>query len=99
MKYRTYRRDSNRRNLFKKTEIFQKVLKALFKYCKNNYLKLIVQKINFIKLLPNNYKTRIQNSCVISGRSRGIYREFKCSRILIRKLGSEGLFFGLKKAS
>ena len=36
---------------------------------------------------------------MITGRSRSIYRQFKVSRIELRKLGSKGLLFGLKKAS
>jgi ribosomal protein S14 len=40
-------------------------------------------------------KSQIKNYCVISGRSRGVYRDFKISRILVRELASLGLFFGI----
>ena len=41
----------------------------------------------------------IRNYCIFSGRSRSVYTHLKISRILLRELGSKGLFFGLKKHS
>lgn len=50
--------------------------------------------------LPRNgAKIRVRNRCEISGRSRGVYRKFKMSRIALRELGSQGLIPGLTKAS
>ena len=50
--------------------------------------------------LPRNgAKIRIRNRCEVSGRSRGVYRKFKMSRIALRELGSQGLIPGLTKAS
>ena len=43
--------------------------------------------------------TRIKNICILTGRSKSIYRLFKISRIQLRKLGSEGLLPGLSKYS
>jgi small subunit ribosomal protein S14 len=59
-------------------------------------IKILVQKEFFKK---STFKTEIKNYCVISGRSRSIYRKLKISRIVLRSLGSDGLFFGFKKAS
>jgi len=47
----------------------------------------------------NYYKTQIGNFCIISGKSRGVHKKFKISRILLRELSAKGYFFGLKKAS
>ena len=43
--------------------------------------------------------TRIKNRCVITGRSRSVYRLFKISRLCLRKLASKGLMPGLSKYS
>jgi small subunit ribosomal protein S14 len=44
-------------------------------------------------------KVRVRNRCLLTGRSRGNYRKFGLSRIMIREMGSHGLIPGLKKAS
>lgn len=44
-------------------------------------------------------KVRVRNRCMLTGRSRGNYRKFGLSRIMIREMGSHGLIPGLKKAS
>ena len=99
MKYRRYIRDIKKRQYYRKTELLQKVLKCLFLYSKDNYFKLIIKQKIFSKIIKNCYKTRIKNYCIISGRARGIYKKFKISRIILKSLGSEGLFFGFKKGS
>lgn len=47
----------------------------------------------------NAVYTRIRNRCVLSGRSRGVYRFCKLSRIRIRELANKGLLTGVVKAS
>lgn len=44
-------------------------------------------------------KIRVRNRCMLTGRSRGNYRKFGISRIMLREMGSLGLIPGLKKAS
>lgn len=101
MKSRRLIKDKKKRNLYNKTELFQKVLKILFLYNKDsfNYLKLVIKNFIYIKIIKNMYCSQIKNYCVISGRSRAIYKKLKISRIILKNLGSEGLFFGLKKGS
>lgn len=43
--------------------------------------------------------TRMRNVCALTGRSRGVYRKFKISRIMLRKLALEGKIPGMRKAS
>lgn len=43
--------------------------------------------------------TRIRNLCALTGRSRGVYRKFKISRIMLRELALEGKVPGMRKAS
>ena len=47
----------------------------------------------------NSAKTRVRNRCQITGRSRGVYRKLKISRIALRKLGLEGKIPGMVKSS
>lgn len=47
----------------------------------------------------NAVHTRIQNRCILSGRSKGVYRFCKLSRIRIRELAGKGLLTGVSKAS
>ncbi len=45
------------------------------------------------------FKTRHRNRCMLTGRSRGVYRKFGISRIMLRKLALEGKIPGMRKAS
>lgn len=64
---------------------------------------LLKERFEIQKLLHNlprnSSKVRIRNRCIITGRSRGIYRIFMISRILIRKMASEGKLPGIIKSS
>ncbi|MEM6654425.1 MAG: 30S ribosomal protein S14, partial [Planctomycetota bacterium] len=40
-----------------------------------------------------------RNYCKLTGRTRGYYRKFGISRIMIRELADQGVIPGLKKAS
>jgi len=44
-------------------------------------------------------KVRVRNRCMLTGRSRGNYRKFGISRIMLREMAAHGLIPGLKKAS
>ncbi len=43
--------------------------------------------------------TRFRNLCALTGRSRGVYRKLKISRIMLRQLALEGKIPGMRKAS
>ena len=45
------------------------------------------------------YSTRKVNRCAITGRSRGYYRKFGVSRIVLRELALQGMIPGMRKAS
>lgn len=53
-----------------------------------------------LKMLPrNSSRTRLRRLCKLTGRSRGVYRKFGISRIMIRELADQGMIPGLKKSS
>ncbi|HEX7009932.1 MAG TPA: 30S ribosomal protein S14 [Phycisphaeraceae bacterium] len=43
--------------------------------------------------------TRLRSLCALTGRSRGVYRKFKLSRIKLRELALQGKVPGMRKAS
>ena len=47
----------------------------------------------------NSSLTRIKNLCILTGRSKSVYRLFKISRIQLRKLASNGCLPGISKYS
>ena len=51
------------------------------------------------KLPRDSSPTRSRNRCQLTGRSRGVLRKFKISRIMLRELALAGKIPGLKKAS
>lgn len=51
------------------------------------------------KLPRDASPTRIRTLCALTGRTRGVYKKFKLSRIMLRKLALEGKIPGMKKAS
>ncbi len=51
------------------------------------------------KLPRDSSPTRSHNRCLLTGRSRGVLRKFKVSRIMLRELALAGKIPGLKKAS
>jgi small subunit ribosomal protein S14 len=51
------------------------------------------------KLPRDSSPTRSHNRCELTGRSKGVLRKFKVSRIMLRELALSGKIPGLKKAS
>ena len=51
------------------------------------------------KLPRDASPTRSHNRCQLTGRSKGVLRKFKVSRIMLRELALAGKIPGLKKAS
>jgi ribosomal protein S14 len=97
MKQRRYFKDVNKRKIYKNTELIQRVIKIFSIVLNTNILKWIL--FEYINNKFNNFKTKLKNFCVISGRSKGVIKKFKISRIVLRELSFKGGVFGLKKAS
>jgi ribosomal protein S14 len=51
------------------------------------------------KLLSGREKIRICRRCQICGRARAVYRKFGVCRICFRRLASDGMIPGVRKAS
>jgi small subunit ribosomal protein S14 len=60
--------------------------------------KLEVQKQ--LQSLPrDSSRSRLRNRCLLTGRSRGVYRKFGLGRNKLRELAMDGMIPGLRKAS
>ena len=59
----------------------------------------LIARLKMAELPRNGNPTRIRNRCELTGRSRGYYRKFRLSRIMLRELGNQGLIPGLTKSS
>ena len=59
----------------------------------------LIARLKMAELPRNANPTRIRNRCELTGRSRGYYRKFRLSRIMLRELGNKGLIPGLTKSS
>ncbi len=51
------------------------------------------------KLPRDSNRCRMRNRCVITGRSRGVYRKFGLTRHMLRELTLLGMVPGMRKAS
>lgn len=56
-------------------------------------------KLKLSRLTRNGSAGRVRNRCVVTGRSRAVYRKFGLSRIKFRELAHKGLIPGVIKAS
>lgn len=93
------KKNIKQRYLFQQNEKQRLILKAVAQNLKfENQIRWKIQK-KLIKFSNNSSVTRIKNRCIITGRSRSVYRLFKVSRIQLRKLASEGSLPGIAKYS
>ena len=93
------KKNINQRYLFKKEEKRRLIFKAITQNLTfENNLRWKIQK-KFNMLSNNSSVTRIKNKCILTGRSRSIYRFFRLSRIQLRRLASQGRLPGVAKYS
>lgn len=93
-------KDIKNRKLFKKYEKerrFYKIMQQNF-YLQDK-MRLHFSLKNSFSLHRNSSISRVENKCILTGRSRSIYRDFRLSRMQLRHLASFGLLMGVKKSS
>jgi small subunit ribosomal protein S14 len=78
----------------------ERIRKTVEKYAaKRLELKKKKDYIGLQRLPRDASPTRLRNLCALTGRSRGVYRKFKISRIMLRELALQGKIPGMRKAS
>lgn len=92
-------KDLRIRKLFRRYEIKRRLLLSLI----NDLSIPLGKRLEYVSLLnklPRNAsKTRVMNRCILTGRSKSVYKFCKLSRLSLRDLGSKGLIPGLSKKS
>ncbi len=98
MKYLIHK-DKRKRKLFQKVEKTQRVLKSIIsdESQEENLRQSAYKKLNYVGKIGS--KTKIHNRCLMSGRSKSVYRKFKVSRIELRELALKGSIPGYTKKS
>lgn len=82
------------------TERMKRVEKTVAKYAqRRKELKEAGDQAALQRLPRDASPTRIRRLCALTGRSRGVYRKFKVSRIKLRDLALEGKIPGMRKSS
>ncbi|MBE9102661.1 30S ribosomal protein S14 [Vacuolonema iberomarrocanum] len=91
-------RERKRERLIQKYAAKREALKAEFMAAESQAEKLAIHRK--IQQLPrNSAPTRHRNRCWMTGRSRGVYRDFGLSRNVLREMAHEGLLPGVVKSS
>ena len=92
-------RDRKRRALVEKYAGRRKELKTLLsqRNLPQEERQALQKKLN--ALPRDSVKCRVTNRCLLTGRSRGVSKTFRISRIKFRELASNGAIPGVKKAS
>jgi small subunit ribosomal protein S14 len=92
-------KNERRRKLVAKNASKYAKLKAQAKDKSLDETERLIARLKMAELPRNGNPTRIRNRCELTGRSRGFYRKFRLSRIMLRELGNKGLIPGLTKSS
>ena len=93
------RRDFKRRQLFAQNELLRLSLKQALHNRQISSEERFILQAQMNSLPRNSSRTRIRNRCIQTGRARGVYREFKISRLIFREWALNGYIPGIKKAS
>ena len=90
--------DKERRLKYYKNELNIIALKYLINnpvlLLNNNFINKFMLKDSFTNFLKKNSLNKIVNYCVLTGRSRGVLRKFKMSRLKFKELASKGWISG-----
>ncbi|MBV7255460.1 30S ribosomal protein S14 [Pacificimonas sp. WHA3] len=92
-------KNERRKKLVKKYAGKYARLKAIAEDASVDDDERLMARLKMAELPRNANPTRVRNRCELTGRSRGYYRKFGLSRIMIRELGNKGLIPGLTKSS
>jgi ribosome maturation factor RimP len=92
-------KDKQRRQLFQSNELKRRQYKLIIE---NLALPAEVraQAVILLNNLPRSSSpVRLRNRCALTGRSRGVLRKWRMSRVRFRELASQGALLGVSKSS
>jgi len=90
-------KDKYHRNAYARVEVKRLFLKSLIS---NEFLPLGVREQAHYSLLRKNCRlNRVENRCLVSHRSRAVYRTFKLARSQFHKFAGAGILPGIRRSS
>ena len=98
-KVSSIQKNINRRKLVKKFKNQTLLLKNKIKHKDLSMEERLILQKKLNELPRNTSPIRIRNRCELTGRTRGVYRKFKLSRINLRELSMIGALPGVVKSS
>ena len=93
---RVFKKNLYLTNCFAKNELLCKLIKSASR--KKNKQQLNIFYYTNLLFLKKNTKIKIKNFCFETSRTKGIVKDFNCSRHVFRERASFGLIAGLKKS-
>ena len=92
-------RNIKREKLIEKYAPKRAALKAIINDQSKSDEERYEARLELQKLPRNSNPTRLRNRCVVTGRSRGVYKQFGLTRHKIREMALAGEIPGMTKAS
>ena len=92
-------KNERRKKLAKKYAGRYSRLKAIAEDESKDETERLIARLKMAEIPRNGNPTRVRNRCELTGCSRGFYRKFRLSRVMLRELGNKGLIPGLTKSS
>ena len=92
-------KNEKRKRLVKKYAGLYARLKAIAEDETKDDDERLIARLKMAEIPRNANPTRVRNRCELTGRSRGYYRRFGLSRIMLRELANKGLIPGVTKSS
>lgn len=91
-------KDFNHRVILDKRKLYTRILKLV-----NTDLNLPIENRLYISLKKNNkfsmFSCKTRNRCIITGRSRAVFKYMKLTRMMFKNLAVKGNLVGVRKYS
>ncbi len=92
-------KDKRQRKLVKRHKAKRDILRAQIRDPELSFEEKLIAQRKMQNLPKDSNRCRLRNRCLITGRSRGVYRKFGLGRTKLRENAMVGNIPGLKKAS
>lgn len=92
-------KDKRQRKLVKKYEGIRDELRRKIRDQDLSFEEKLMAQAKMQALPRDSNRVRLRNRCLVTGRSRGVYRKFGLARNKLREYAMSGLIPGLRKAS
>ncbi len=91
-------KDKKRRRIFANKEVQRLILLFLIRNTKLSAAQRLLLTHRLQEISRDSSIVRLKNRCVLTNRSKGVYRQFRMSRVRLREMLANGLIPGYKKA-